>query len=41
MAENVQNLGGTTDGRTLGELFGDLSRETSTLLRQEVALAKT
>ncbi len=27
--------------RSLGELFGDLSRETSTLVRQEVALART
>lgn len=27
--------------RSLGDLFGDLSRETSTLLRQEVALAKS
>jgi len=29
------------DERSLGELFGDLSRETSTLVRQEVTLAKT
>lgn len=27
--------------RSLGELFGDLARETSTLVRQEVELAKT
>jgi len=27
--------------RSLGELFGDLTRETVTLVRQEVALAKT
>jgi len=27
--------------RSLGELFGDLAREMSTLLRQEVQLAKT
>jgi len=27
--------------RSLGELFGDLSSETSNLVRQEVALAKT
>ena len=27
--------------RSLGELFGDLARETSTLVRQEVQLAKT
>ncbi len=33
----------TTPGadRSLGELFSELSRETSTLVRQEVALAKT
>ena len=30
-----------TDERSLGELFGDLARETSTLVRQEVQLAKT
>lgn len=30
-----------THDRSLGELFGDLSRETSTLVRQEVTLAKT
>ncbi len=29
------------DDRSLGELFGDLSHETRTLVRQEVALAKT
>lgn len=29
------------DDRSLGELFGDLTRETSELVRQEVALAKT
>jgi hypothetical protein len=27
--------------RSLGELFADLARETSTLIRQEVSLAKT
>jgi len=27
--------------RSLGELFGELSRETSTLIRQEMELAKT
>jgi len=27
--------------RSLGDLFGDLSKETTTLVRQEVALAKT
>lgn len=33
----------TTSGadRSLGELFSELSRETSTLVRQEVALART
>ncbi len=30
-----------TDERSLGELFGDLARETSVLVRQEVQLAKT
>ena len=29
------------DERSLGDLFADLSRETTTLVRQEVALAKT
>lgn len=29
------------DERSLGELFADLSRQTSQLIRQEVALAKT
>ena len=29
------------DDRSLGELFSDLAQETSTLVRQEVALAKT
>jgi len=29
------------DDRSIGELFAELSRETSTLVRQEVALAKT
>ena len=28
------------DDRSLGELFGELSRETTTLVRQEIALAK-
>lgn len=38
----TQDSNGTagTD-RSLGELFAELSRETSTLVRQEVALAKT
>lgn len=30
-----------SDGRSLGELFGDLARDTGTLVRQEVQLAKT
>lgn len=29
------------DGRSLGELFAELAQETSTLVRQEVNLAKT
>lgn len=29
------------DDRSLGELFADLARDTSTLVRQEVTLAKT
>ncbi len=32
---------GRSDERSLGELFGDLARETSMLVRQEVQLAKT
>lgn len=31
----------SSDERSLGELFGNLARETSTLVRQEVQLAKT
>ena len=31
---------GATDDRSLGELFADLARESSTLIRQEVELAK-
>lgn len=31
----------TRDDRSLGELFSELTRETSTLFRQEFALAKT
>jgi L-asparagine transporter-like permease len=30
-----------TDDRSLGDLFADLSRETTTLVRQEINLAKT
>lgn len=29
-----------TDEKSLGELFGDLTRETTTLVRQEIALAR-
>ena len=29
------------DDRTLGEMFADLSRETRTLVQQEIQLAKT
>ena len=29
------------DERSLGQLFGDLSRQLSTLIRQEIALART
>ncbi len=32
---------GRSDERSIGELFGDLARETSMLVRQEVQLAKT
>jgi len=31
----------TQDDRSIGELFADLARESSTLIRQEVELAKT
>jgi len=31
----------TTGDRTLGEMFADLSRETRTLVQQEIQLAKT
>jgi Putative Actinobacterial Holin-X, holin superfamily III len=31
----------SSDNRSLGELFSELTHETSTLVRQEVALAKT
>jgi hypothetical protein len=32
---------GPRDDRSLGELFSELAQETSTLVRQEVTLAKT
>lgn len=38
MAHELRN---TKEDLSLGELFADLSRETSTLVRQEVTLAKT
>ena len=34
-------MANSSDDRSLGELFAELSRDTSTLLRQEVELAKT
>jgi hypothetical protein len=36
----AQNARPVDDQRSLGELFGDLSREISTLFRQEVQLAR-
>jgi hypothetical protein len=36
----AQNVHPANDQRSLGELFGDLSREISTLFRQEVQLAR-
>jgi len=32
---------GQADNRSLGQLFGDLSRQLSTLVRQEIVLART
>jgi VIT1/CCC1 family predicted Fe2+/Mn2+ transporter len=32
---------GQADNRSLGQLFGDLSRQLSTLIRQEIVLART
>ena len=34
-------MDGTRDDRSLGQLFGDLSRQLGTLVRQEIELAKT
>jgi Putative Actinobacterial Holin-X, holin superfamily III len=34
-------MGTNTDERTLGEMFAELSRETRTLIQQELELAKT
>lgn len=39
--QTYQNQPATTEERSLGELFSTLSRETSELVREEVALAKT
>ncbi|HWE63835.1 MAG TPA: phage holin family protein [Chloroflexota bacterium] len=36
----AQNLHPVKDERSLGELFADLSRETTTLVRQEIDLAR-
>jgi hypothetical protein len=36
----AQNVRPASDQRSLGELFGDLSRELSTLVRQELQLAR-
>lgn len=33
-------MSGAREERSLGELFGELARETTTLIRQEIALAK-
>lgn len=43
MARNIEHVTeqrSVNDDRSLGELFAELSRESSTLVRQEVALAK-
>jgi hypothetical protein len=40
-AEGASHTARPHDERTLGDLFSELSRETSTLFRQEVRLAKT
>lgn len=39
-AVRPDNTSGAKREESLGELFGDLAQETSTLIRQEVALAK-
>ena len=38
---SIQNIPDNRQDRSLGELFADLMRETTTLIRQEVALAKS
>ncbi|HEY8284403.1 MAG TPA: phage holin family protein [Chloroflexota bacterium] len=40
MAQQISDLRTARDERSLGDLFGDLSRETTNLIRQEVTLAK-
>ncbi|HXT34871.1 MAG TPA: phage holin family protein [Chloroflexota bacterium] len=40
MAQQISDLRGTREERSLGDLFGDLSRETTNLIRQEMTLAK-
>jgi len=40
MAQSIPNIRGQREDRSLGELFGDLSRDTTTLVRQELSLAK-
>lgn len=37
----IQQVRQARDDRSLGELFGDLTRELTTLVRQEATLAKT
>jgi membrane protein len=39
-AKGRSMMGSSKDERTLGEMFGELSRETRTLVQQEIALAK-
>src|SRR5947209_20504580 len=41
MSEQRPAASGSADSRSLGELFADLSRETTTMVRQEMDLAKT
>jgi hypothetical protein len=38
---SIQDIPSSRQDRSLGELFTDLTRETTTLVRQEVALAKS
>jgi hypothetical protein len=39
--QDARSLGERQDSRSLGELFGDLTRSLSTLIRQEIELART